>query len=57
MLACEWDNVKPDIILLGKALSGGRKFSSSNFMILLSIEPHLSSPQSTPSRPSSHLAR
>ncbi|KIY48591.1 ornithine aminotransferase [Fistulina hepatica ATCC 64428] len=23
MLACEWDNVRPDILLLGKALSGG----------------------------------
>ncbi|KAM6492975.1 ornithine-oxo-acid aminotransferase [Amanita muscaria] len=23
MLACEWDNVRPDVILLGKALSGG----------------------------------
>ncbi|EIN05180.1 ornithine aminotransferase [Punctularia strigosozonata HHB-11173 SS5] len=23
MLACEWENVRPDIILLGKALSGG----------------------------------
>ncbi|EJD43541.1 ornithine-oxo-acid aminotransferase [Auricularia subglabra TFB-10046 SS5] len=23
MLCCEWDNVRPDIILLGKALSGG----------------------------------
>ncbi|KAF8636083.1 hypothetical protein AX17_003789 [Amanita inopinata Kibby_2008] len=23
MLACEWDNVRPDVVLLGKALSGG----------------------------------
>lgn len=23
MLCCEWDNVRPDVILLGKALSGG----------------------------------
>ena len=23
MLACDWDNVKPDILVLGKALSGG----------------------------------
>ncbi|KAG7087758.1 ornithine aminotransferase [Marasmius oreades] len=23
MLACQWENVKPDVILLGKALSGG----------------------------------
>lgn len=26
MLCCEWDNVKPDMILLGKALSGGGQF-------------------------------
>ncbi|KAI9218403.1 ornithine-oxo-acid transaminase [Blastocladiella britannica] len=23
MLACEWDNVRPDVVILGKALSGG----------------------------------
>lgn len=23
MLACEWDNVRPDVLILGKALSGG----------------------------------
>ncbi|KAF8147668.1 ornithine aminotransferase [Crassisporium funariophilum] len=23
MLACEWDNIRPDVVLLGKALSGG----------------------------------
>ena len=27
MLCCEWDNVRPDIVLLGKALSGGGTFS------------------------------
>jgi acetylornithine/succinyldiaminopimelate/putrescine aminotransferase len=28
MLCCEHDNVRPDIILLGKALSGGRELVS-----------------------------
>lgn len=23
MLCCEWDNVRPDILILGKAISGG----------------------------------
>jgi len=23
MLACDWDGVKPDLLVLGKALSGG----------------------------------
>lgn len=28
MLACEWENVRPDVVLLGKALSGGGSFMS-----------------------------
>lgn len=28
MLACDYDNVRPDMILLGKALSGGGPFPS-----------------------------
>lgn len=40
MLACEYDNVRPDIVLLGKALSGGgRSFcfvpALPNLMVLL----------------------
>ena len=29
MLACEYDNIRPDIVLLGKALSGGGECGSS----------------------------
>lgn len=30
MLCCEWDNTRPDVILLGKALSGGGKFAHAD---------------------------
>lgn len=26
MLCYEWDNIRPDVVLLGKALSGGGQF-------------------------------
>lgn len=42
MLACEWDGVKPDIITLGKALSGGVYPVSAvlaNKEIMLTIKP------------------
>lgn len=42
LLACEWENVKPDILILGKALSGGvmpvSAVLSSN-EIMLTIKP------------------
>ncbi len=42
MLACEYDNVKPDILILGKALSGGMLPVSAvlaNDDIMLTIQP------------------
>ncbi len=42
MLACDWENVKPDILILGKALSGGTLPVSavlSNDEIMLTILP------------------
>jgi ornithine--oxo-acid transaminase len=42
MLACDWENVKPDILILGKALSGGTLPVSavlSNHEIMLTIQP------------------
>lgn len=42
MLACDWENVKPDILILGKALSGGVMPVSavlSSDEIMLTIKP------------------
>ncbi|MDD2650028.1 MAG: ornithine--oxo-acid transaminase [Candidatus Cloacimonadales bacterium] len=42
LLACDWDNVKPDILILGKALSGGAMPVSavlSSKDIMLTIKP------------------
>ena len=39
MLACEWDNVRPDVVLLGKALSGGGSFMSLRINELVLIMP------------------
>jgi ornithine--oxo-acid transaminase len=42
MLACDWEGVKPDILILGKALSGGTLPVSavlSNDEIMLTIQP------------------
>ncbi len=42
MLACDWENVKPDILILGKALSGGTIPVSavlSSDEIILTIQP------------------
>jgi len=42
MLACDWENVKPDILVLGKALSGGVLPVSAvlaNDEIMLTIRP------------------
>jgi ornithine--oxo-acid transaminase len=42
MLACDWEDVKPDILLLGKALSGGMLPVSAilaNSDIMLTIKP------------------
>jgi len=42
MLCCEWDNVKPDILILGKAISGGMLPLSvvlSSKEIMLCIKP------------------
>lgn len=42
MLACDWENVKPDILILGKALSGGTMPVSavlSSNEIILTIRP------------------
>ncbi|ORZ30814.1 ornithine aminotransferase [Catenaria anguillulae PL171] len=42
MLACEWDGVKPDIVILGKALSGGMYPVSAvlaNKDVMLCIRP------------------
>ena len=33
MLACEYDNIRPDIVLLGKALSGGGEWLFVPFFI------------------------
>jgi acetylornithine/succinyldiaminopimelate/putrescine aminotransferase len=35
MLCCEWDNVRPDIILLGKALSGGSECFVANVIVTM----------------------
>lgn len=45
MLACDWDGVKPDIVLLGKALSGGvypvsAVLSSKDIMLCISPGEH-----------------
>jgi acetylornithine/succinyldiaminopimelate/putrescine aminotransferase len=42
MLCCEWDDVKPDMVLLGKALSGGVYPVScvlANKEVMLQIKP------------------
>lgn len=42
MLACDWENVKPDILILGKALSGGTMPVSavlSSDEVILTIKP------------------
>lgn len=42
MIACEWENVKPDILILGKALSGGTMPVSavlSSHEVILTIKP------------------
>jgi len=42
MLACDWENVKPDVLILGKALSGGTVPVSavlSSNEIMLTIKP------------------
>lgn len=42
MLCCEWDNVKPDMVLLGKALSGGTMPVSAvlaNDPVMMNIKP------------------
>ena len=42
MIACDWDNIKPDILLLGKALSGGMLPVSAilaNDEVMLTIKP------------------
>ncbi len=42
MLACDWENVKPDVLILGKALSGGTVPVSavlSSDEIMLTIKP------------------
>lgn len=40
MLACEHDGVRPDVVLLGKALSGGGTFKSQ--VVPLTLIFHLS---------------
>lgn len=41
-MACDWEDVKPDIVAVGKALSGGMMPVSASFCndnIMLNIKP------------------
>lgn len=42
MMCYEYDNIRPDVVLLGKALSGGSKLHLSLLLEYRSADTHLS---------------